>query len=114
MELADALERFGGNGGFVRLVGIVEGAPGMRPAGGLLDPTIAVKMIESCVGVGLENAGEALEVLAWGARRCGPGRNETAPAPGCRSIMNATTKCCPAEAGYSTESAGVLTMVSFN
>jgi len=36
----------------------------MRPAGGRLDTALAVELIESGVGVGLQDAGEFLQVLA--------------------------------------------------
>jgi hypothetical protein len=36
----------------------------MRPAGGFLDASVVVELIEAGVGVGLQDAGEVLQVLA--------------------------------------------------
>ena len=43
---------------------LVELAPGMRPAGGLID-IVAIKMMKAGVGICLQSALEGLQMLAW-------------------------------------------------
>ena len=64
VELADSRQRLGRHRRAVRLVDLVELAPHVRPAGRLPDPfvLVLVEPIEPGVAVGLQDAGERLQV----------------------------------------------------
>ena len=72
----------------MRLFQIVELAPHVRPAGGLLDAPIFIELIEACVGIGLQRALKLLQMplgmFAFAIRRIGK------PDRGCGRIAGRT------------------------
>ena len=56
VQSCDAFDRFGRNRRVVRFHQLVELAPDVSPAGGLLNAAILVQLVEAGIGIGLQNA----------------------------------------------------------
>jgi hypothetical protein len=65
IELADAIERFFGDGAADGDVDIEEFAPHMRPAASLDNPITDEQLIEPSVAIGVNDAAEVLLMLAF-------------------------------------------------
>ena len=65
VEGADAIKGFRGRGGWIVDMLVEELAPDMRPAGGLGGLACLEDGIEPGIAVGMQHAGEVLEVFLW-------------------------------------------------
>src|SRR5579863_9396822 len=65
VQLCDPLQCLGGQRRSMRHLQVIELAPHMGPTGRFLDLSALIKMMKSCVGIRLQDAAEAAQMLAW-------------------------------------------------
>lgn len=64
IERSDASECLSGRRRRMHHMDVVELTPAMSPTGYLVDSTIAIEMMESCVGIGLKRTAKAVQMLS--------------------------------------------------
>ena len=60
---SDARQRLSGRRGSMNHMDVMEFTPAVSSTGDLVDGSVAIKMMESCVGIGLQCTSEAVQML---------------------------------------------------